>query len=112
MKKKRWPLVTGIAVLVAVVIGFVLASTLATKTSYETYKVENTSVTKTVSANGQLAETTLLAYGPAEQPSLVSVNGSASQQVQFGSSLKIKNLNTSVGKSVKKNQLVSISLIT
>lgn len=104
MKMKRWPLVTGIAVLVAVVIGFVVAPTLATKASYETYKVENTAVTKTVSANGQLAETTLLAYGPAEQPSLVSVNGSSSQQVQFGSSLKIKNLKTSVGKSVKKNQ--------
>lgn len=104
MKKKRWPLVTGIAVLVAVVIGFAVAPTLATKTSYETFKVETTTVTKTVSANGQLAETTLLAYGPAEQPSLISVNGSSSQQVQFGSSLKIKTLKTSVGKTVKKNE--------
>jgi hypothetical protein len=104
MRKKRWPLFTGIGLAILVVLSFVVAPLFAAKPVYETYKVENTSVTKTVSANGQLAETRLLAYGPAEQPSLISVNGSVSQPVQFGASLEIKSVKVSVGKSVKKNQ--------
>jgi hypothetical protein len=104
MLKKRWKLFTVVAVAVMAVIGFVVGPMFAPKTAYETYKVESTSVTKTVSANGQLAETKLLAYGPAEQPSLISVNGSTAQQVQFGASLEIKSVKVSVGKTVKANQ--------
>lgn len=106
MRKKRWPLFTVIGVLLVVAGGFVVAPLLAVKAEYETYKVETTSVTKTVSANGQLAETKLLAYGPAEQPSLISVNGSTALPVQFGASLEVKSVSVSVGKSVKANQLL------
>ena len=104
MLKKRWPLFTAIGLVLLVVAGFVVAPMFAAKPNYETYKVENTSVTKTVSANGQLAETKLLAYGPAEQPSLISVNGSVAIPVQFGASLEIKNVKVSVGSSVKTGQ--------
>ncbi len=104
MRKKRWPLFAGIGLALVVVVSLVVGPLFAAKPSYETYKVENTSVTKTVSANGQLAETRLLAYGPAEQPSLISVNGSTSQIVQFGSSLEISTVKVSVGKTVKKGQ--------
>ena len=104
MLKKRWKLFAGIGLAVVVVLSLAVAPMFAAKPVYETYKVENTSVTKTVSANGQLAETKLLAYGPAEQPSLISVNGSTAQPVQFGASLEIKTVKVSVGKSVKKDQ--------
>ena len=104
MLKKRWPLFTAIGLVLLVVAGFVVAPMFAAKPNYETYKVENTSVTKTVSANGQLAETKLLAYGPAEQPSLISVNGSVAIPVQFGASLEIKSVKVSVGSSVKTGQ--------
>lgn len=104
MSKKRWPLFAGIGLAALVVMGFVVVPLFAAKPAYETYKVESTSVTKTVSANGQLAETKLLAYGPAEQPSLISVNGSPSTPVQFGASLEIKSVKVAVGKAVKKNQ--------
>ena len=104
MLKKRWPLFTAIGLVLLVVAGFVIAPMLAAKPNYETYKVASTSVTKTVSANGQLAETRLLAYGPAEQPTLISVNGSVALPVQFGASLEIKSVKVSVGKSVKTGQ--------
>ena len=104
MLKKRWPLFTAIGLVLLVVAGFVVAPMFAAKPNYETYKVENTSVTKTVSANGQLAETKLLAYGPAEQPSLISVNGSVAIPVQFGASLEIKSVKVSVGSSVRTGQ--------
>lgn len=104
MSKKRWPLFTGIGLAVVVAVGLVMSSMFATKPVYETYKVASTSVTKTISANGQLAETRLLAYGPAEQPSLISSNGSSVQSVQFGTSLEIKTVKVSVGKPVKKGQ--------
>ena len=97
MIRKRWPLFTAIGAVLLVVAGFVIAPMLAAKPSYETYKVESTSVTKTVSANGQLAVTKLLAYGPAEQPTLISVNGSVALPVQFGASLEIKSVKVSGG---------------
>jgi multidrug efflux pump subunit AcrA (membrane-fusion protein) len=104
MSRKRWPLFTAIGAVLLVVAGFVVAPMLAAKPSYETYMVESTSVTKTVSANGQLAETKLLAYGPAEQPTLISVNGSLALPVQFGASLEIKSVKVSVGSTVKTGQ--------
>ena len=84
MKKRRWPWIVGITAVVAVLVGPLVFSGLNQVTQYETFEVKATEVVKTVSANGQLAETKLLAYGPAEQPSLISVNGSTPQPVQFG----------------------------
>ena len=86
----------------------VLSQTFAAKPAYETYTVESTTVSKTVSANGQLAETKLLAYGPAEQPTIISVNGAIAQPVQFGASLEIKSVKVSLGQTVKKNDQLFI----
>jgi hypothetical protein len=104
MLKKRWFLVTLVIALLAIVVSLFVFPLLSAKTEYETYKVEKTAVTKTVSANGQLAETTLLAYGAAEQPSLISINGSVAQPVQFGMSLEINSIEVSVGSKVSENQ--------
>ncbi|NBU23638.1 MAG: hypothetical protein EBS38_07020 [Actinobacteria bacterium] len=100
MRKKRWPLITAGVLLVAVGASFAIAPMLTTQPEYETYEVKSTAVTKTVSANGQLAETELLSYGPAEQPSLVSVNGSIEQPVQFGASLEIDSIAVELGDRV------------
>ncbi len=106
MKKRRWPWLVGItAVLVTVAGGFVFSS-LNTVTEYETFEVKQTEVIKTVSANGQLAESQLLAYGPSEEPVLVSANGSPAIPVQFGLSLEIEEINVSAGDSVKADDVL------
>ena len=106
MKKRRWPWVVGVsAVLVAVVGGFVFSS-LNQTVEYETYEVTKTEVIKTVSANGQLAESQLLAYGPSEEPVLVSANGSQALPAQFGQSLEIEQIEFKAGDSVKSDDIL------
>jgi macrolide-specific efflux system membrane fusion protein len=61
---------------------------------------------KTVAANGQLAESQLLAYGPSEQPILVSANGSQIVPAQFGISLEINQIEVAEGQSVAEGDLL------
>jgi len=106
MRKKRWPLVLAAAVVVSVA-GGILAAPLFTPTvQYETYEVTPTEVVKTVSANGQLAETQLLAYGTAEQPILVSANGNTLAIAQFGASLEVDVISVELGEEVSKGDLL------
>lgn len=106
MNKRRWPWVLGTtAVLAAIVGGFVYTS-LNQTVEYETFEVTPTEVIKTVSANGQLAETQLLAYGPSEEPVLVSANGSNATPVQFGVSLEIEEILVSAGDSVDSGDVL------
>jgi multidrug efflux pump subunit AcrA (membrane-fusion protein) len=106
MKKRRWPWVVGVTtVLVAVVGGFVVSS-LNQTVAYETFEVKKTEVIKTVSANGQLAESQLLAYGPSEEPVLVSANGSQALPAQFGISLEIEQIEVKAGDSVKTDDIL------
>ena len=106
MRKKRWPLVLAAAVVVSVA-GGILAAPLFTPTvQYETYGVTPTEVVKTVSANGQLAETQLLAYGTAEQPILVSANGNTLAIAQFGASLEVDVISVELGEKVSKGDLL------
>ena len=84
MKKKRWPWVVSIFAILAVAAGWLIWPSLNQVPVYETFEVKPTAVTKTVSANGQLAETRLLAYGPSEEPILISKNGSLATPAQFG----------------------------
>ena len=106
MSKRRWPWVLGTtAVLAAIVGGFVYTS-LNQTVEYETFEVTPTEVIKTVSANGQLAETQLLAYGPSEEPVLVSANGSNAIPVQFGVSLEIEEILVSAGDSVDSGDVL------
>jgi multidrug efflux pump subunit AcrA (membrane-fusion protein) len=106
MSKRRWPWVLGTtAVLAAIVGGFVYTS-LNQTVEYETFEVNPTEVIKTVSANGQLAETQLLAYGPSEEPVLVSANGSNAIPVQFGVSLEIEEILVSAGDSVDSGDVL------
>ena len=106
MNKKRWVWLTGISVGLITLIASIAIPTLNQKIQYETYKVTPTDVVKTVSANGQLAETQLLAYGPSEQPMLISSNGSIVLPAQFGLSLEINQIYVSVGEKVTRGQLL------
>lgn len=106
MKKRRWPWVLGVSAVVAAVIGGIVFSSLNQTVEYETYEVKPTEVIKTVSANGQLAESQLLAYGPSEEPVLVSANGSQAIPAQFGFSLEIDEIQVKAGDSVKTDDVL------
>jgi multidrug efflux pump subunit AcrA (membrane-fusion protein) len=106
MKKRRWPWIIGITAVVAAVVGGFVFSGLNQVTEYETYEVKPTEVIKTVSANGQLAESQLLAYGPSEEPVLVSANGSSELPVQFGLSLEIEEIQVKAGDEVKAEDVL------
>jgi multidrug efflux pump subunit AcrA (membrane-fusion protein) len=106
MKKRRWPWIVGITAVVAAVVGGFVFSGLNQVTEYETYEVQSTEVIKTVSANGQLAESQLLAYGPSEEPVLVSANGSAALPAQFGLSLEIEEIQVKAGDDVKAEDVL------
>ena len=106
MRKKRWPIVLAAALVVSVA-GGILAAPLFTPTvQYETYEVTPTEVVKTVSANGQLAETQLLAYGTAEQPILIAANGNTLAIAQFGASLEVDVISVELGEEVSKGDLL------
>jgi multidrug efflux pump subunit AcrA (membrane-fusion protein) len=106
MKKRRWPWIIGITAVVAAVVGGFVFSGLNQVTEYETFEVKPTEVIKTVSANGQLAESQLLAYGPSEEPVLVSANGSAALPAQFGLSLEIEEIQVKAGDEVEANDVL------
>lgn len=106
MKKRRWPWVVAASTVVAIVAGGFIFSSLNQTVEYETYEVKPTEVIKTVSANGQLAESQLLAYGPSEEPVLVSANGSQAMPAQFGQSLEIEQIEVSAGESVKADDIL------
>ena len=106
MRKKRWPIVVGLLALAAAVAAFFVAPALTPKPEYETYEVVSTEVTKTVSANGQLAETQLLAYGPAAEPILLASNGATTAVAQFGLSLEVEAVFVELGEKVKSGDLL------
>lgn len=106
MKKRRWPWIVGVTAVVATVVGGFIFTNLNQVTQYETYEVTKAEVIKTVSANGQLAESQLLAYGPSEEPVQVSANGSAGIPVQFGLSLEIEAIEVSAGDQVKADDVL------
>jgi multidrug efflux pump subunit AcrA (membrane-fusion protein) len=106
MKKRRWLWISIFAVVLVGAIAAVAIPALNQKVSYETYEVVPTAVVKTVSANGQLAESQLLSYGPSEQPILVSANGAQIVPAQFGISLEINQIAVSEGQSVSSGDLL------
>ena len=106
MNKRRWPWVLGTTAVVAAIVGGFVYTSLNQTVEYETFEVTPTEVIKTVSANGQLAETQLLAYGPSEEPVLVSANGSNAIPVQFGVSLEIEEILVSAGDSVDSGDVL------
>jgi multidrug efflux pump subunit AcrA (membrane-fusion protein) len=106
MRKKRWPIVLGLLISVSAVVAIFIAPNFAPKPEYETYEVSSTEVIKTVSANGQLAETELLSYGTAPQPILSSVNGSVGAPAQFGAALEVEAIEVALGETVKSGQLL------
>lgn len=106
MNKRRWPWVLGTTAVVSAVVGGFVFTSLNQTVEYETFEVTPTEVIKTVSANGQLAETQLLAYGPSEEPVLVSANGSVALPVQFGVSLEIEEILVAAGDSVESGDVL------
>ncbi len=106
MKKRRWPWIVGITAVVAVLVGPLVIGGLNQVTQYETFEVNSTEVIKKVSANGQLAESQLLAYGPSEEPVLVSANGSVALPAQFGLSLEIEEIQVKAGDEVKADDVL------
>ena len=106
MKKRRWLWLSGSAVLLVAVIAAVAVPALTAQTEYETYEVSSTAVVKTVAANGQLAESQLLAYGPSKQAILASSNGSEALPVQFGLSAEITQIEVARGEQVQEGDLL------
>lgn len=106
MKKRRWLWLSGSAVLLVAVIAAFTVPALTAQTQYETYEVSSTAVVKTVAANGQLAESQLLAYGPSKQAILTSSNGSEALPVQFGISAEITQIEVSRGEQVQEGDLL------
>jgi multidrug efflux pump subunit AcrA (membrane-fusion protein) len=106
MKKRRWLWLSGSAVLLVAVIAAFTVPALTAQTQYETYEVSSTAVVKTVAANGQLAESQLLAYGPSKQAILTSSNGSEALPVQFGISAEITQIEVSRGERVQEGDLL------
>lgn len=106
MKKRRWPWVVGSIAVVSVFVGGLVFTSLNQTVQYETFEVAPTEVIKTVSANGQLAETQLLAYGPSEEPVLASANGSPAIPVQFGVSLEIEEILVQEGDRVEAKDVL------
>lgn len=106
MKKRRWLWITVLAVSLVGVIAAIAIPALNQQVDYETYEVTPTAVVKTVAANGQLAESQLLAYGPSQQPILVSANGSQIVPAQFGISLEINQIEVTEGQEVTEGDLL------
>ena len=106
MKKRRWLWLSGSAVILIAIVASIAIPALTEQTQYETYEVTSTAVVKTVAANGQLAESQLLAYGPNEQPILVSANGSQAVPAQFGLSLEINQIEVAEGQTVSEGDLL------
>jgi multidrug efflux pump subunit AcrA (membrane-fusion protein) len=106
MKKRRWIWISAAAVLATAVVAAIAIPTLTQQTEYETYKVTPTAVIKTVAANGQLAESQLLAYGPSKQAILISANGSEPFPAMFGLSLEVTKINVTRGQAVEKDDLL------
>ncbi len=106
MIKRRWPWLVGTTAVIAVVAGGFALGGLNTVTQYETFEVKQAQVVKTVSANGQLAESQLLAYGPSEEPVLVSANGSTPLPAQFGAGLEIEEILVAAGDQVKTDDVL------
>ena len=106
MKKRRWLWLSGSAVLLVAVIAAFTVPSLTAQTQYETYEVSSTAVVKTVAANGQLAESQLLAYGPSKQAILTSSNGSEALPAQFGLSAEITQIEVSRGERVQEGDLL------
>jgi multidrug efflux pump subunit AcrA (membrane-fusion protein) len=106
MKKRRWIWLLGSAAVLIAIIASIAIPALTEQTQYETYEVTPTAVVKTVAANGQLAESQLLAYGPSQQPILVSANGSQAVPAQFGISLEINQIEVTEGQAVSEGDLL------
>ena len=106
MKKRRWIWLLGSAAVLIAIIASIAIPALTEQTQYETYEVTPTAVVKTVAANGQLAESQLLAYGPSQQPILVSANGSQVVPAQFGISLEINQIEVKEGQAVSEGDLL------
>lgn len=106
MKKRRWLWLSGSAVLLIAIIAAIAIPALTEQTQYETFKVTPTAVVKTVAANGQLAESQLLAYGPSKQAIRVSANGSEPIPVQFGLSAEVNKIEVARGESVDEGDLL------
>lgn len=106
MKKRRWLWLSVIAVVVVAGVSAVVIPALNQQVNYETYEVTPTAVVKTVAANGQLAESQLLSYGPSGQPILVSANGSQIVPAQFGISSEINQIEVTEGQSVVEGDLL------
>jgi multidrug efflux pump subunit AcrA (membrane-fusion protein) len=106
MKKRRWLWLSGSAVLLVAVIAAFAVPALTEQTKYETYEVSPTAVVKTVAANGQLAESQLLAYGPSKQAILASSNGSESLPAQFGLTAEITQIEVTRGQLVEEGDLL------
>ncbi len=102
-KRKKWPWILAAVGLVSIVAAILIAPRLQPRLEYETYKVEPTEVVKTVAANGELVDQSLLSYGPSTSPVVSSQFGELSQPAQFAPAL-IETVSVRVGQQISAGQ--------
>ncbi|MEY3028750.1 MAG: hypothetical protein RL198_147 [Actinomycetota bacterium] len=102
-KRKKWPWVLAIVGVVSIVAAILIAPRLQPRLEYETYQVAPTEVVKTVAANGELVDQTLLSYGPSATPVVSSQFGEFNQPAQFAPAL-IETVSVRVGQQISAGQ--------
>lgn len=102
-KRKKWPWVLAVIGLISIVAAILIAPRLQPRLEYETYRVEPTEVVKTVAANGELVDQSLLSYGPSPSPAVSSQFGELTQVAQFAPA-QIESVSVRVGQRVAVGQ--------
>lgn len=102
-KRKKWPWILAAIGVVTIVAAILIAPRLQPRLEYETYKVASTEVVKTVAANGELVDQSLLSYGPSASPVVSSQFGEGIQPVQFAPAF-IETVSVRVGERVAAGQ--------
>jgi multidrug efflux pump subunit AcrA (membrane-fusion protein) len=102
-KRKKWPWVLAIVGVISIVAAILIAPRLQPRLEYETYEANPSEVVKTVAANGELVDQTLLSYGPSPTPVVSSQFGELNQPAQFAPA-RIETVSVRVGQQVSAGQ--------
>ena len=88
---------------VSIIAAILIAPRLQPRLEYETYQAQPTEVVKTVAANGELVDQTVLSYGTSGTPVVSSQFGEPNQPTQFAPAL-IETVSVRVGQQISAGQ--------